>query len=567
MRGKRVTKEEFIKKAKGIHDNKYDYGFVDFLNMSSKVCIVCPNHGEFFQTPVNHINQKQGCPSCAASNNSKKRSISAQNVELRAKSKHGDKYSIIDKTFSALNSKISALCKHHGEFVTQPRFLYEGDPCPLCKEQRGIGKKKYLTPTTKDNFIERSRATHGDKYDYSKSVFKGVRNKIEIICQKHGSFFQKTYNHINGSGCTKCGWEVNRKPLKSNDEFINQCIDRHGDKFDYSKTQYTKSTNEVTITCPKHGDFKKIARDFINASPHGCPMCAHTTSDFEINIRKYLQKFDIKLETRTKKVIAPQELDIYCPEKKIAVECDGIYWHSELQGKGKGYHLNKTNLCSDKGIRLIHIFENEFIYKDKIVKSRLKNIFNLNKYKIFARKCRVEEVDSKTKDKFLDKYHIQGNDRSLIKLGLFYKSRLVAVMTFCKNRKALGKSHINGEWELSRFATIANFSIVGGAGKLLKYFEKKWQPIKITSYADKRWSEGGLYFKLGFNKARDSKPNYWYFKGYKSQLTHRFVFRKSELSKKLDKFNPNKTEWRNMKENGWNRIWDCGNLVFEKIFN
>lgn len=196
--------------------------------------------------------------------------------------------------------------------------------------------------------------------------------------------------------------------------------------------------------------------------------------------------------------------------------------------------------------------------------ARLKSILNLNKYKVAARKCKVIEIDSKLKNKFLNKYHIQGEDKSLVKLGLFYKRYLVAVMTFCKNRKALGKVHVNGEWELSRFSTIANFSIVGGAGKLLKHFERNWQPVKITSYADRRWSEGDLYKKLGFKKVRESKPNYWYFYSGSLNLKHRFNFRKSILSKKLDNYNNAKSAWRNMQENNWNRIWDCGNIVFEK---
>ena len=566
MQGKRVTKEEFVKRAKNIHGDKYSYEFADFSNMASKVCIVCPSHGEFLQTPVNHTRQKQGCPKCATKENARKRMVSAESIEKRAQKKHGDKYSIIDRNFETLNSEIAVLCKNHGKFITRPRFLFEGDPCPTCKKERGIGEKRYKSPTTKENFIERFKQSHGDKYNYSKSVFNGARKEVEIICEKHDSFFQKVYNHINGSGCIKCGWDASREPLKSNTEFIEQCIDKHGDKFDYSKTNYTKAVNKVTITCPKHGDFEKIARDFTNASPHGCPTCAHTTSEFEINIKNYLEKFNIKPETRTKKIINPFEIDIHCQEKKIAVECNGIYWHSELQGKDKNYHLNKTKLCNSRGIKLIHIFENEFLYKEKIVKARLKNIFGFNNYRIFARKCKVKEINSQLKDKFLNKYHIQGSDKSSIKLGLFYKSRLVAVMTFCKNRKALGKSHVEGEWELSRFATVQNFSITGGAGKLLKYFERNFKPKKITSYADKRWSEGNLYEKLGFDKIRESKPNYWYFKGYKRELTHRFTFRKSELSKKLKTFDPNKTEWQNMQDNGWDRIWDCGNLVFEKIF-
>ena len=125
-----------------------------------------------------------------------------------------------------------------------------------------------------------------------------------------------------------------------------------------------------------------------------------------------------------------------------------------------------------------------------------------------------------------------------------------------------------GEYELSRYCGNFHFYVIGGASKLLKYFERNYKPKKIVTYADKRWSMGDLYFNLGFTHTHDSTPNYWYFKnGYikTGEIYHRFNFRKSELPKKLEIFDPNKTEWENMQDNGWDRFWDCGNMVFEKI--
>lgn len=288
-------------------------------------------------------------------------------------------------------------------------------------------------------------------------------------------------------------------------------------------------------------------------------------SNIEVFIKDYLIKNDILFHQNTRSLINPYELDFYLPDHKIAIECNGLYWHSETSGKGDDYHLTKTNLCKERGIRLLQIFSDEISIKPSIVISKLNSILSINKRKLYARKCKVKEIDSKLKSKFLSKYHLQGNDRSLINLGLFYKGKLVSVMTFCKKRIALGHTHVENEYELSRFCNNYTFYIVGGASKLLKYFERKYKPKKIITYADKRWSEGGVYFKLGFTHTHDSKPSYWYTKNCLERV-HRFNFRKSELSKKLESFNHNLTEWENMNLNGWHRVWDCGNMVFIKIY-
>jgi len=188
-------------------------------------------------------------------------------------------------------------------------------------------------------------------------------------------------------------------------------------------------------------------------------------------------------------------------------------------------------------------------------------------YSIGARKCIIKELDSKTKNKFLDKYHIQGKDNSSIKLGAFYKARLVAVMTFGKRRIALGKKESkDNEYELLRFVTVANFNIIGIASKLLKYFERNYNPLKLITYADRRWSQGNLYHQLGFEFSHISKPNYFYFKNNEIKRYHRFNFRKNVLYYKIDKYDVNLTEVQNMKNNNYTRIFDCGNYMFFKEY-
>ena len=135
-----------------------------------------------------------------------------------------------------------------------------------------------------------------------------------------------------------------------------------------------------------------------------------------------------------RKIIAPYELDIYLPEKKLAIEFDGLFWHNDKSGKDKNYHLDKTEKCEKQGIQLIHIFEDEWIEKQIIVKSIIKSKIGIYDKKIYARKCQIKEIAIKDKNDFLRMNHLQGEDHSQIKLGLFYENELVSVMTFGKPR-------------------------------------------------------------------------------------------------------------------------------------
>ena len=289
-------------------------------------------------------------------------------------------------------------------------------------------------------------------------------------------------------------------------------------------------------------------------------------SILEKEISDYIKTLDPDITEQNRNIIHPLELDIVSEHHKIAVEVDGLYWHSETTGrKGKFYHFQKRKTTNDVGYRLLQIFEDEWVEKERIVKSRLKNAFGKNSRKIFARKCVIKEISTECKSKFLKKYHIQGNDKSNIHLGLFYKNRMVSVMTFNPYRIALGNTPKNSSYELARFCSVFNFSVIGGASKLITYFEKTYNPVEILSYADCRWSDGNLYKNLGFTLTGQTQPNYWYI--VRNQRKHRFAYRKSELSKLLKIFDPNLTEWENMQNNGYDRIWDSGSYKFLKIYS
>jgi hypothetical protein len=287
------------------------------------------------------------------------------------------------------------------------------------------------------------------------------------------------------------------------------------------------------------------------------------TSDQEKEIQNFIQDLlpTAEIFFNTRHLVKGFEIDIYLPEYNIAIEYNGLYWHSEKNGKLSEYHISKTKKCEEKNIQLIHIFEDEWVYKKDIVKSRLKSLLNKNDIKIYARKCILKEISNKEKNNFLNQYHIQGEDKSKIKLGLFYKDELVSVMTFGRLRKITGNNHQEGVYELIRFSSKSNTTVIGGFSKLLKNFVKIYKPKNIISYADRRWSMGKIYENNNFVFIHDTLPNYWYMKYYKNR-EHRYKYRKSELPSLLDNFNPLLSEWENMKKNKFDRIWDCGSKKY-----
>lgn len=271
-------------------------------------------------------------------------------------------------------------------------------------------------------------------------------------------------------------------------------------------------------------------------------------------IKKFLDNNNITYSYRNRKLIAPLELDFVCEDKKIAIEVNGLYWHSE-KFVDSNYHTNKLEATATAGYRLITIFADEIEKSPNIVVSRLKHIFGLVKEKVGARQCSIIEISTEQASTFLNANHIQGTANASIKLGAFNNGNLVAVMTFSRNRIFTGSR--DSHYELIRFATTG--LIIGIASKMFKYFISKYNPTKIISYADRRWSNGDLYHKLGFVLDRTSKANYWYTKNCTFR-EHRFNYTKHRLVEQG--FDLNKTEQQIMNELGYLRIYDCGTLRF-----
>lgn len=293
-------------------------------------------------------------------------------------------------------------------------------------------------------------------------------------------------------------------------------------------------------------------------------------SKLEESIRDFLNKNNLKHLDNDRKILNGKEIDLLIEDSKIGIEIDGCYYHSELSGgKDKKYHINKTKLANEKDIKLIHIFEDEILYKNEIVLSRLSNLFHLNETKIYARKCEIREVNKKESKEFLNKNHIQGDSIDKIRLGLYYNNELVTLLTFGKLRKAMGSVSKDDHYELLRFCNKSYTNVIGSFSKLLKHFISNYKPLKILTYADIRWSGYNeletVYVKNGFKYIGNTPPNYWYLKvGEYNHRFHRFNYRKDILIK--EGFDPKLTEFQIMQIKGYDRIWDCGNMKFELSF-
>jgi hypothetical protein len=272
-------------------------------------------------------------------------------------------------------------------------------------------------------------------------------------------------------------------------------------------------------------------------------------------ISDYLQQSNIPFLENKKSILDNKfEIDIYIPNLKLGIEINGLYYHSL---KDKNYHLNKLIECKRRNIELLQFWDSEILFKKNIVFSIIKNKTN-NSNRVYARDLVLREIDNKTAVNFLDNNHIQSGINGSVNLGLFNKDdELISVMNFIKSR--FSKNH---EWELARFASKLNTSVIGGASKLFKYFVNTRNPKSIVTYSDKRIFNGNVYKILGFNFSHKTYPQYWYFQNGKYTIYNRMNFQKKKLKTIFTNFDEKLTENENMKNNGYHRVYDCGNDVW-----
>lgn len=358
------TLETFIDKANKIHNNKYDYKNALWKNVGIKLKIICSKHGEFEQTPSNHLMGK-GCAYCSGVGR-----LTKEILLERIKNIHGDKYEYEFGDKITLSTSIKIKCKKHGIFEQTPKNHLKGQNCPKCKF------------SDKNDFIEKASLKHNNQYNYDNIEFVNINTKIKIMCSEHGIFEQRPNDHLKGDKCYKCS-----NLVRTTEDFIEKANKIHNNLYSYEKTNYKKSRIDVIITCKIHGDFIQKPNEHLSGC--GCLKCSMSGFS-KISIRWlnyvakkdniYIQHFDNEGEKKIKVNDKYIRFDGYCKETNTVYEFLGDFYHGNpniyksndynlLLKKTYGELYDKTiernNIITKLGYNLITIWESDFIKLEK----------------------------------------------------------------------------------------------------------------------------------------------------------------------------------------------------------
>ncbi|MGI0076332.1 MAG: DUF7487 domain-containing protein [Nitrosopumilaceae archaeon] len=474
------------------------------------------------------------------------------------------------------NTKITPVCKICNGSVTWRPGLKEYSKycCSKCankdleflQQRKNTNLEKYgcISPFGNEQVKQKTKETFTKNYGVdnptkNKEIAKKVKNKLQHIHSIKGEEIREKTKLTNIS---KYGVDNPFKSEEIKKKIIKTNIRKYGVK-SFRQSHIPKETLEKTtnknwlqnehhimkkpieqIARELHFDATTLRQKFEKLNIEQIRFCQSTG---EKEIVEFLKQYFSNIIENTRNIIPPLELDIYLPEKQMAIEYCGLYWHSDSI-RDKKYHQVKCLKCKEKNIRLITIFEDEWIHKQDIVKKKLLNILGtLQEKRIYARKCIVANISLKQKQMFLEQHHIQGSGPGSVSYGLLYENELVAVITFIKKK--------NNIYELNRYATSCQ--VLGGFGKLLEYFKKNNSWSQIYTFADLRWHEGKVYEQTGFEYNSTGNPTYEYV--INNKRLHRSLFMRRHLPRWLgENFDPNLTEFQNMDRAGILRIWNCG---------
>lgn len=340
-----TPKDTFISKAIKTHGNKYNYSKVVYNGVDKKVIITCPIHGDFEQTPYVHL-KGHGCRHCGFEATKSKQRRRQDEFINKAKDVHGDRYDYSKVEYVNSNTKVIIVCGEHGDFLITPSNHLRGKGCPKCS-----GRYK-----TTEDFIKQAKNVHGDKYDYSNTIYVDHKTKVCIICPEHGVFLCKPANHISGKGCPYCNGGI---PY-TREIFIEKANVIHGNRYDYSKVEYTKSNEKVCIICPIHGEFWQTPADHLQGK--GCLNCGidrraeadkYTKEEFIAKAREiHGYKYDY---SKVEYVNSQTPILLACPKH-------GEFWqipNNHLRGKG-------CPVCRKNDIEYCGIIYTEVVANSKI---------------------------------------------------------------------------------------------------------------------------------------------------------------------------------------------------------
>lgn len=447
----------------------------------------------------------------------------------------------IEEYISARKTNLKWECKKCGD-IYERSFDSERKSshfCVKCATRIAV----QTTKLKKDELLKYS-CLNQDEYVKNSLV------NLRWVCVSCGGEYLRSFETEKNSKhtCTSCSHIRASNSLKLSKEEIEEVGVLNPECYINAKTRNMK------YSCDSCGVVFTTSLDSLKYSPnhkHFCITCRDNVSSVELEMVDFIKSVYFgEVITNSRQIIPPLELDVYLPDLKLAIELNGVYWHSSKH-KDRNYHKSKFLACKEKGIKLLQFWDITWNKKKDIIKSMLRTQMNSNSLRIPARTCSIKEVDLCIARDFLEKNHLQGFGTGSTKyLGLFNQDTMVSLMTF----KDIG----DNVWDLTRFCSLKETSVIGGASKLLKYFIKTQEPYEIISFSDNMYSNGGLYGTLGFTEVAQIRPDYKYLD--KDELYHKFGYRHNKLKTKLENYDRNLTEKENCENHNIQQVFDAGKI-------
>jgi hypothetical protein len=468
----------------------YDFSKVDFYSEDGKVKVICKKHGEFEAFCYKRNKNKQICPFCLEEE---------QSIVLINKIKSvNENYEIKEINF---NLKVVTLfCNKHGIFKQFFSKIFSGHGCTECfKEFKNKRSESIPLKISGYELLSKFKKMYNNCYTYQieDNNFYFKNQKIKIYCKTHGEFIQYIGKHLTGFECQLCSKIAGGH--YSTENFIKRAKKIHGDKYDYSKTECKKSHDDITIICKKHGEFKQKAYNHINGCD--CLKCSTKESSKESEIIEFI-KLNCNFNIITKDRSNIFEIDILIKDLNLAFEINGVFWHTEVYVPSN-FHLNKTNVCKQKDIDLIHIYEDDWLYKKEIVKSRILSLIRSTKF-LNLNNFVIKNIDTQQNLLFLNENSLE-NYKSDINLGLFVDEKIISVINFEKN-------NLKNEYIITNYCSILNCVYKDWYKYLFQYFIKTYNPENVLFYIDRSWFRfyEEIINDLNFKFLHDLLPTYKY---------------------------------------------------------
>ena len=453
-----------------------------------------------------------------------------------------------------------------------PRFTSIGT-CTACGREKAMAKHVHTTDKRRaynslESFVAAAAAAHNNRYDYSESDYSNAHTKLTILCRQHGAFEQSPTNHIQGKGCPVCATAQSPQcQPKEFDQFLAEATALWGGAFDYTNAVYVRATTSMTFRCTTHNlEVQQTPTGHLYGR-NPCPKCNHMKSAGEQQVFDFLANLT-PAEQRNRSILKPKELDIYLPERQLAVEYCGEFYHSagskdeERQARKK--HIEKYLACREQGIRLITLWESEWKERNYALRRLLRNAVGKSKGKLMARKCELRKATAAEARMFYDRYHPQGGAGSGEHYALFWNGKMVACMRFVLGANDRGAAAKDRVWTLGRYAT--RLTVAGAASRLFKAFVTEFNPPEVKSFSDNRFFDGGMYSQLGFVLAEEVPEDYvvWSPKigvRPKPHYQRRLLPKRLEEHGRAEPFDPEtdpRTEAEMTYLMGARRLYDCG---------